>query len=112
MKVQTGGKWRTVAGAVIGGQPRITEVKGMAFEAAFHSRMLFVNNSDTPGFIGALGTMLGAAGINIATFNLGRVAEGEDAIALVGIDQSVPAALQAELKALPQVRYVKVLEFV
>jgi len=40
------------------------------------------------------------------------VAEGEDAIALVGIDQSVPAALQAELKALPQVRYVKVLEFV
>jgi D-3-phosphoglycerate dehydrogenase len=71
-----------------------------------------VNNSDTPGFIGALGTMLGTAGINIATFNLGRVAEGEDAIALVGIDQPVPAALQAELKALPQVRYVKVLEFV
>lgn len=112
VKVQTGGKWRTVAGAVIGGQPRITEVKGMAFEAAFHTRMLFINNSDTPGFIGALGTKLGAAGINIATFNLGRVAEGEDAIALVGIDQSVPAALQAELKALPQVRYVKVLEFV
>ena len=74
--------------------------------------MLFINNSDTPGFIGALGTKLGAAGINIATFNLGRVAEGEDAIALVGIDQAVPDALQAELKALPQVRYVKVLEFV
>jgi D-3-phosphoglycerate dehydrogenase len=111
VKVQTGGRWRTVAGAVIGGQPRIVEIKGMALEAAFHPIMLFINNSDTPGFIGALGTKLGAAGINIATFNLGRVAESEDAIALVGVDQAIPAAIEAELKALPQVRYVKQLAF-
>jgi D-3-phosphoglycerate dehydrogenase / 2-oxoglutarate reductase len=111
VKVQTGGKWRSVAGAVIGGQPRIVEVKGMDLEAPFHPIMLFINNSDTPGFIGALGTMLGTAGINIATFNLGRVAEGEDAIALVGIDQSIPTDLEAALKALPQVRYVKQLSF-
>ena len=111
VKVQTGGKWRTVAGAVIGGQPRIVEIKGMALEAPFHPIMLFINNSDTPGFIGALGMKLGGAGINIATFNLGRVAEGEDAIALVGIDQAIPANVEAELKALPQVRYVKQLSF-
>jgi D-3-phosphoglycerate dehydrogenase / 2-oxoglutarate reductase len=111
VKVQTGGKWRTVAGAVIGGQPRIVEIKGMPLEAPFHPIMLFINNSDTPGFIGALGMKLGAAGINIATFNLGRVAEGEDAIALVGIDQAVPSSIAAELKALPQVRYVKQLSF-
>jgi D-3-phosphoglycerate dehydrogenase / 2-oxoglutarate reductase len=73
--------------------------------------MLFINNSDTPGFIGALGMKLGGAGINIATFNLGRMGEGEDAIALVGIDQAIPAALNEELKALPQVRYVKQLSF-
>ena len=111
VKVQTGGKWRTVAGAVIGGQPRIVEIKGMPLEAPFHPIMLFINNSDTPGFIGALGMKLGGAGINIATFNLGRVAEGEDAIALVGIDQAIPAAIETELKALPQVRYVKQLSF-
>jgi D-3-phosphoglycerate dehydrogenase / 2-oxoglutarate reductase len=111
VKVKTGGKWRTVAGAVIGGQPRIVEIKGMPLEAPFHPIMLFINNSDTPGFIGALGMKLGAAGINIATFNLGRVAEGEDAIALVGIDQAVPASIASELKALPQVRYVKQLSF-
>ena len=32
-------------------------------EAHFHPVMLFVNNSDKPGFIGALGTMLAEAGV-------------------------------------------------
>jgi len=111
IKAKTAGAWRTLAGAVIAGQPKIVEVKGMALEAAFAPVMLYVNNSDQPGFIGALGTMLGEAGVNIATFNLGRVAAGEDAIALVGVDQVVPDAILAKLKALPQVRYVKVLQF-
>lgn len=109
VKVKTGGRFRTLAGAVVGGQPRIVEVKGMALEAAFLPTMLFVNNSDKPGFIGALGMMLAEAGINIATFNLGRTGEGEDAVALVGIDQPVSNEVLAKINALPQVRYVKVL---
>jgi D-3-phosphoglycerate dehydrogenase len=111
IKAKTGGSWRTLAGAIIAGQPKIVEVKGMSLEAAFATVMLYVNNSDKPGFIGALGTMLGEARINIATFNLGRVAEGEDAIALVGVDQVVPNDVQNRINALPQVRYVKVLRF-
>ncbi len=111
IKVKTGGGWRTVAGAVIAGAPKIVEVKGMSLEAAFHPLMLYVNNSDKPGFIGALGTLLGEAQVNIATFNLGRVAEGQDAVALVGIDQTVPVAILAKIEALPQVRFVRVLAF-
>jgi D-3-phosphoglycerate dehydrogenase len=111
VRVKTGGSWRTVAGGVIAGQPKILEVKGMTLEAPFMPTVLYVNNSDKPGFIGALGTMLGEAGINIATFNLGRVAAGEDAIALVGVDQRVPDAILDALTALPQVRYAKVLKF-
>ncbi len=111
IKVQTGGRWRTLAGAVNAGSPKIVEIKGMALEAAFHPVMLFVNNNDKPGFIGALGAMLGDAKINIATFHLGRTAPGEDAVAIVGVDQPVPEAVQEKLRALPQVRYVKVLRF-
>jgi D-3-phosphoglycerate dehydrogenase len=73
--------------------------------------MLLINNLDKPGFIGALGTLLGEAKINIATFHLGRQAEGEDAIAIVGVDQDVPDGIQRKLRALPHVRYVKVLKF-
>jgi D-3-phosphoglycerate dehydrogenase len=111
VKVQTGGKWRSLAGAVMGGAPKIVEVKNMTLEAPFTPVTLFINNSDTPGFIGALGTMLGEAAINIADFHLGREGAGADAIALVGVDQVVPEAVQAKLRALPQVRYVKVLRF-
>ncbi len=111
IKVKTGGKWRTLAGAVVAGAPKIAEVKQMQLEAAFHPVMLFVNNSDKPGFIGALGTMLADAGVNIATFHLGRESEGADAIALVGVDQVIADDLLARIKALPQVRYAKVLRF-
>jgi D-3-phosphoglycerate dehydrogenase len=111
IKVMTGGRWRTVAGAVNAGTSKIVEVKGMALEADFHPVMLFVNNRDKPGFIGALGTLLGEGGINIATFHLGRQAAGEDAIAIVGVDQRVPEDIQQRLRALPHVRYVKVLSF-
>jgi D-3-phosphoglycerate dehydrogenase len=111
VKVLTGGRWRTVAGTLIAGAPKIVEVKGMALEADFHPVMLFVNNRDKPGFIGALGTLLGEANINIATFHLGRQAQGEDAIAIVGVDQVVPDGVQQHLRALPHVRYVKVLRF-
>ncbi|HRE44686.1 MAG TPA: phosphoglycerate dehydrogenase [Terricaulis sp.] len=111
IKVKTGGKWRSLAGTVVAGAPKIAEVKQMQLEAAFHPVMLFVNNSDKPGFIGALGTMLAEAGVNIATFHLGRENEGADAIALVGVDQVISDPLIAKIKALPQVRYAKVLRF-
>jgi D-3-phosphoglycerate dehydrogenase len=100
-----------LGGVVNAGAAKIVEVKGMALEADFHPVMLFVNNSDKTGFIGALGMMLAEANINIATFNLGRQAAGQDAIAIVGVDQVVPEAIQHKLRASPQVRYVKELKF-
>ena len=111
IKILTGGRWRTVAGAVNAGTSKIVEVKGMPLEAEFHPVMLLINNLDKPGFIGALGTLLAEANINIATFHLGRQAAEQDAIAIVGVDQVVPDAVQQKLRALPHVRYVKVLKF-
>ena len=111
IKVLTGGRWRTLAGAVNAGTAKIVEVKGLALEADFHPVMLLINNLDKPGFIGALGTILGEANINIATFHLGRQAPEQDAVAIVGVDQVLPMAIQHKLRALPHVRYVKVLTF-
>ena len=109
--VQTEMGRRSFAGTVVAGAPRVVEVKGMELDAAFSPAMLYVNNLDKPGFIGALGGLLGEAGVNIATFNLGRVAAGDDAIALVGIDQTPDAALIDRIRALPHVKEVRVLRF-
>jgi D-3-phosphoglycerate dehydrogenase len=111
IKVLTGGRWRTVGGTVIGSTPKIIEVKGLSLEADFHPVMLFVNNQDKPGFVGALGTRLGEREINIATFHMGREAPGGDAVTIVGVDQVVPDDILAQLRGLPQVRYAKVLRF-
>ena len=111
IKVLTGTRWRTLAGAINAGTAKIVEVKDVPLEADFHPVMVLINNLDKPGFIGALGTLLGEAAINIASFHLGRQAEGEDAIAIIGVDQIVPEDIQQQLRALPHVRYVKVLTF-
>ena len=111
VKVKTGGGWRTLAGTLVAGQPRIVEVKGMALEAPFHALTLYTNNADQPGFIGALGTLLGDARVNIATFHLGRDAAGGEAIALVGIDEPPSDAAMQKIQALPHVRYAKLLRF-
>ena len=111
IKTRVEGKWRTVAGSIVSGQPRIVEVKGMALDAKFRPHILFINNMDKPGFIGSLGMILGDAGINIATFNLGREQASGEAIALVGVDQELPEDVLKAIKDLPQVRYVDMLKF-
>jgi D-3-phosphoglycerate dehydrogenase len=102
---------RAFAGTVIGGSPRVVEIKGMELDAPFAPAMLYINNLDKPGFIGALGGLLGDAGINIATFNLGRTASGGDAIALVGVDQAPGAKTLTAIADLPHVKEARALSF-
>ena len=103
---------RSVAGTVFSdGKPRIIQVKGINMEAELGHHMLYVTNYDKPGFIGALGMTLGDAGVNIATFHLGRQQEGGDAIALVEVDGAVDPSVLESLNALPHVRRAKALEF-
>ena len=110
--VKSGDMERSVAGTVFSdGKPRIIQIKGIDLEAEFGPHMLYVTNQDKPGFIGALGTLLGNARVNIATFNLGRRAQGEEAICLVQIDEPVPADVIAAVRALPQVKQAKPLVF-
>ncbi|GAC1482618.1 MAG: hypothetical protein NVS2B11_08100 [Acetobacteraceae bacterium] len=64
---------RSVAGTLFAGaSPRLVEIKGIKMEADFGRHMLYVTNQDKPGFIGRFGSVLGEAGVNVATFNLGR----------------------------------------
>ena len=95
---------RTVSGTLFAGsQPRIVEIKGIKVEADFGPHMLYVTNQDKPGFIGRFGAALAEAGINIATFHLGRAAAGGDAICLVSVDEDVPDAVLAQIRAMPLV---------
>ncbi|MBT7647996.1 MAG: phosphoglycerate dehydrogenase, partial [Rhodospirillaceae bacterium] len=78
---------------------RIVSIKGIRMDAEPTPHMLYIANSDVPGIIGFLGNTLGEAGVNIATFALGRAEAGGDAIALISIDQALDAATLAAIRA-------------
>jgi D-3-phosphoglycerate dehydrogenase / 2-oxoglutarate reductase len=103
---------RSVSGTVFAdGRPRIVNIKGIRIDAEFGASMLYITNLDRPGFIGRFASLLGDAGINIATFHLGRDALGGNAIALIEVDGDVPADVLAKVQALPQVGQAKPLRF-
>jgi D-3-phosphoglycerate dehydrogenase len=112
LKVTTENQERSVAGTVFSnGVPRLIQVKGIDMESHFAPHMLYVTNEDKPGFIGKLGTLLGDAKVNIASFNLGRTAAGGDAIALVEVDGAVPDSVLADIRKIAVVKQAKALVF-
>ena len=112
MSVETDNQTRWVSGTVFAdGRPRIVNIKGIRMDAEFGASMVYVTNYDKPGFIGKFSSTLGDAGINIATFHVGREAPGGNAIALIEVDGDVPPAVLAKVQALPQVQQAKPLKF-
>jgi D-3-phosphoglycerate dehydrogenase len=112
LTVETNEQTRAVAGTLFAGvRPRIVEIKGIPVEAEFARHMLYVTNQDKPGFIGRFGATLAGAGINIATFHLGRAEKGGDAICLVSVDEAVPEDVLAMVRTLPLVVQATALSF-
>ena len=90
MTVGTDHGAKRVEGTLFGNRaPRLVEIFGIPVEAELAGQMIYIVNTDEPGFIGALGTTLGENGINIATFNLGRRKAGGEAVALVAVDDPI-----------------------
>ena len=93
------------------GNPRIVQINGIDLEAGLMPNMLYVTNKDVPGLIGSLGNILGNEKINIGSFNLGRTGPLKDAIALIGVDNSVGENVIKEVEKLESVVQVKSLSF-
>jgi D-3-phosphoglycerate dehydrogenase len=112
LTVETERQTRSVSGTVFqDGKPRILDIKGIKVDAEFAPAMVYVTNEDKPGFIGRFAGLLGEAGVNIATFALGRDAPGGSAIALVQIDGDLPAAVLEKIQQIPGVKQAKALKF-
>jgi D-3-phosphoglycerate dehydrogenase len=112
VSVVTERQTRFVAGTVFAdGRPRIVNIKGIHIDAGFGPSMIYITNLDKPGFIGRFASILGNAGINIATFHVGREAPGGNAVSLVEIDGELPPDVLAAVRALPQVQQARPLRF-
>ena len=112
LRVKTPTRERTISGTVFAdGKPRFIQIKGITIDAEVGQHMLYTTNRDVPGIIGALGATMGAHGVNIANFTLGRTDSGGDAIALLYVDAPVPETVLDELRKTELFQMVAPLEF-
>jgi D-3-phosphoglycerate dehydrogenase len=67
------GTWTGLATVLHGHSPRLLSYDGIDIEAELAGTLVIIRNQDVPGVIGRIGTILGEAKLNIASFALGRV---------------------------------------
>ncbi|MCK5580533.1 MAG: phosphoglycerate dehydrogenase [Candidatus Omnitrophica bacterium] len=99
--------WGTLSG---NNQPRIVKVNNVYVEATPDGYMIFINNNDKPGIVGAVGTVLADADINIAGITFGRETPGGLAISVVNVDNEVPEEVVEKIKATKDVLFVKLIK--
>ncbi|MFZ1468081.1 MAG: phosphoglycerate dehydrogenase [Paracoccaceae bacterium] len=103
---------RSIAGTCFSdGKPRFIQIKGINIDAEVGEHMLYTTNEDVPGIIGLLGMTLGESSVNIANFTLGRSGVGQEAIALLYLDQAIDPKVVQTLKATGLFLQVKPLVF-
>lgn len=110
MRLKTGQGDLSVAGTIFGGSHlRLVEIDGVEVDTIPQGHLLLVQNDDTPGVIGQIGTLLGTKGVNIARMSVGRRPGSGRAVMLIEVDTEVPAAVVAAVASLPGVRAARAL---
>jgi D-3-phosphoglycerate dehydrogenase len=104
------GKTVSVGGAFFGATPRIVSINSRPVEARPHGVVLVLENTDRPGMVGRIGTLLGNHGVNIATMSLSRNQAGGTALTVLNLDTAPDEALLDEIRASDDIHSAQVIE--
>jgi D-3-phosphoglycerate dehydrogenase / 2-oxoglutarate reductase len=111
VRVSSGAEEITVTGSAHpAAAPRITRIGAFPVNVYPRGTLLILSNRDVPGVIGHVGTVLGAAQVNIAEYHQARLAQGGAALAAITVDGPVPDSVRSALLALSDVHAVTVVE--
>jgi D-3-phosphoglycerate dehydrogenase / 2-oxoglutarate reductase len=104
------GKTVSVGGAFFGATPRIVSVNSRPVEARPQGIVLVLENTDRPGIVGRVGTLLGDHGVNIATMSLSRNQAGGSALTVLNLDTAPSEELLAEIRSGGDIHSAQVIE--
>jgi D-3-phosphoglycerate dehydrogenase len=110
LSVDAEGKSVSVAGAFFGATPRIVSINSRPVEARPHGVVLVLENTDRPGIVGHIGTLLGEHGVNIATMSLSRNEAGGTALTVLNLDTAPDEQLLAMIHASEDIRSAQVVQ--
>jgi D-3-phosphoglycerate dehydrogenase len=112
VEVVTESETQRAAGLVLpSGELRLVRFGNLTVDVVLSGKLLVLRNSDTPGTIGRVGTLLGDGRINIADMRVGRQSPHGDAAMVITVDDPVPQPVLdrlAELEGIQEVHYVEV----
>ncbi len=112
LEVETVRTRRRVAGSVFRtDQPHLVEIDDLTLDIVLEGNMIVLSNSDRPGVVGFVGTILGASNINIAGYEVGRKSAGGEAVSILTVDENVPEKVLEAIRtntAILDVRLVKI----
>ena len=100
----------TLAGSTAHGRPHLAGLDGFAIDAELAGPMLVTRHHDRPGVVGAVGTILAEAGINISSLELARVSERGEAMMFVSVDDAVTEPVLARLRVVDGMKDVRRVE--
>jgi D-3-phosphoglycerate dehydrogenase len=104
------GKTVSVGGAFFGATPRIVSVNSRPVEARPTGVILVLENSDRPGIVGRIGTLLGEHNVNIATMSLSRNQAGGTALTILNLDNAPGDDLLKEIRGGEDIRSAQVVQ--
>jgi D-3-phosphoglycerate dehydrogenase len=104
------GKTVSVGGAFFGVTPRIVSINSRPVEARPHGVVLVLENTDRPGMVGRIGTLLGKHGVNIATMSLSRNQAGGTALTVLNLDTAPEEALLEQIRASEDIHSAQVIK--
>jgi len=102
-ELRKGEKRFRVAGTIIGRSPRIVEIDRLYVDTNIRGHFLIVRNDDRPGIVGALGTLLGETGQNIANLSLARNKSEGNALTVIEVDEPLSSEIMSAVRAIPGV---------
>ncbi len=90
---------RSAKGTIFGNRfPRVIAIDGFRMEMKPEGHVLVIFNDDMPGVVGKYGTILGAAGVNIADMTFSRKLEPKKAVVGINLDSEPGPAVLEELR--------------
>ncbi|HEX4638491.1 MAG TPA: phosphoglycerate dehydrogenase [Chthoniobacterales bacterium] len=110
LSAEAEGKTLSVGGAFFGATPRIVSVNSRPVEARPTGVILVLENTDRPGIVGRLGTLLGENGVNIATMSLSRNQAGGTALTVLNLDNAPNEQLLNEIRASGDIHSAQVIQ--
>ena len=108
-KVKTDKGDYSISGTLFDKNQRIVNINGLNVDVVPSGNKILITNTDKPGVIGSLGTIIGAASVNISGMNVGRKQQGQEAITVVEVDGEVSNDVVlkiAKIEGVNKVKYV------